>query len=166
MSWVKIFSVLAEAVTAAYPLHTKKNSLRDSMKNIIVDSGPLIALFDYDDKYHNKVVNFLKTYDGNLLTTWAVITEVSHMLTFNLKVQINFLKWVELGGVKLIDLDQKDLQKLIKYMEKYLDVPMDLADGSLMIVAENHHIKEILSIDSDYDIYRTLKKKSLTNVLR
>jgi len=136
------------------------------MKNIIVDSGPLIALFDYDDKYHNKVVNFLKTYDGNLLTTWAVITEVSHMLTFNLKVQINFFKWVELGGVKLIDLDQKDLQKLIKYMEKYLDVPMDLADGSLMIVAENHHIKEILSIDSDYDIYRTLKKKSLTNVLR
>ena len=136
------------------------------MKNIIVDSGPLIALFDYDDKYHNKVVNFLKTYDGNLLTTWAVITEVSHMLAFNLKVQINFLKWVELGGVKLIDLDQKDLQKLIKYMEKYLDVPMDLADGSLMIVAENHHIKEILSIDSDYDIYRTLKKKSLTNVLR
>jgi len=136
------------------------------MKNIIVDSGPLIALFDYDDKYHNKVVNFLKTYDGNLLTTWAVITEVSHMLAFNLKVQINFLKWVELGGVKLIDLDQKELQKLIKYMEKYLDVPMDLADGSLMIVAENHHIKEILSIDSDYDIYRTLKKKSLTNVLR
>ncbi len=136
------------------------------MKNIIVDSGPLIALFDYDDKYHNKVVNFLKTYDGNLLTTWAVMTEVSHMLAFNLKVQINFLKWVELGGVKLIDLDQKDLQKLIKYMEKYLDVPMDLADGSLMIVAENHHIKEILSIDSDYDIYRTLKKKSLTNVLR
>ena len=111
-------------------------------------------------------MNFLKTYDGNLLTTWAVITEVSHMLTFNLKVQINFLKWVELGGVKLIDLDQKDLQKLIKYMEKYLDVPMDLADGSLMIVAENHHIKEILSIDSDYDIYRTLKKKSLINVLR
>ena len=136
------------------------------MKNIIVDSGPLIALFDHDDKYHNKVVNFLKTYDGNLLTTWAVMTEVSHMLAFNLKVQINFLKWVELGGVKLIDLDQKDLQKLIKYMEKYLDVPVDLADGSLMIVAENHHIKEILSIDTDYDIYRTLKKKSLTNVLR
>ena len=136
------------------------------MKNIIVDSGPLIALFDRDDKYHNKVVNFLKTYDGNLLTTWAVITEVSHMLAFNLKVQISFLKWIELGGVKLIDLDQKDLRKLIKYMEKYLDIPMDLADGSLMIVAENHHIKEILSIDSDYDIYRTLKKKSLTNVLR
>lgn len=135
------------------------------MKNIIIDSGPLIALFDSDDKYHDTVLDFLKTFDGTLVTTWAVITEVSHMLAFNLKVQINFLKWVELGGVKLVDLDQKDLQKLIKYMEKYLDISMDLADGSLMIAAENHHIKEILSIDSDYDIYRTLKNRSLTNVL-
>jgi len=99
------------------------------MKNIIIDSGPLIALFDSDDKYHDTVLDFLKTFDGTLVTTWAVITEVSHMLAFNLKVQINFLKWVELGGVKLVDLDQKDLQRLIKYMEKYLDMPMDLADG-------------------------------------
>ncbi len=42
---------------------------------------------------------------------------------------------------------------------------MDLADCSLIIVAERLDIKEIVSIDSDYDIYRTLKREALTNLL-
>lgn len=136
------------------------------MKNTIIDSGPLIALFDKNDKYHAKVLNFLKSYDGNLVTTWAVITEVTHMLSFNLNVQIDFLKWVHIGGVQVIDLTPKDLQQIIKFMEQYTNVPMDLADGSLMVAAQNLHIKDIVSIDSDYDIYRTIKKEMLNNLLR
>ena len=136
------------------------------MKNTIIDSGPLIALFDKNDKYHTKVLNFLKSYDGNLVTTWAVITEVTHMLSFNLNVQIDFLKWVHIGGVQVIDLTPKDLQQIIKFMEQYTNVPMDLADGSLMVAAQNLHIKDIVSIDSDYDIYRTIKKEMLNNLLR
>jgi predicted nucleic acid-binding protein len=48
-------------------------------------------------------------------------------------------------------------------MEKYTDIPMDLADGSLLVLAQNLHIKDIISIDSDYDIYRTIKKEALNN---
>ena len=136
------------------------------MQNTIIDSGPLIALFDKSDKYHQKVLEFLKTYDGKLITTWAVITEVTHMLSFNLNVQIDFLKWVHIGGLEVVEITQKDLQNIIKFMEKYTNVPMDLADGSLLVVAQNLGIKDIVSIDSDYDIYRTIKKESLRNLLK
>ena len=51
-------------------------------------------------------------------------------------------------------------------MEKYIDIPMDLADGTLMYISNKEKIKNIVSIDSDFDIYRTLKKQSLNNLLK
>ncbi len=136
------------------------------MKSTIIDSGPLIALFDKNDKYHNKVLTFLKSYDGKLITTWAVVTEVTHMLSFNLKVQIDFLRWIDRGGLEVVEITNKDLEKIINFMEKYTNVPMDLADGSLLVVAQNLQIRDIVSIDSDYDIYRTIKKEPLRNLLQ
>ena len=136
------------------------------MQNTIIDSGPLIALFDSSDKYHKTVLKFMEDFQGELITTWAVVTEVTHMLDFNLKVQIDFLKWIELGGITIYDINKKDLSSIILMMSKYTNVPMDLADSSLMLVAQNYNIKDIISIDSDFDIYRTLKKQSLNNLLR
>ena len=135
-------------------------------KKILVDSGPLIALFDGSDKYHTQVKSYLHTYKGVLVTTWAVLTEVSHMLDFNLNVQLDFLKWVELGGLEVHDIPQYNISDIREMMSKYTNVPMDLADATLMHVAHNEKLKEILSIDSDFDIYRTLKSGFLDNVLR
>jgi predicted nucleic acid-binding protein len=136
------------------------------MQKTIIDSGPIIALFDRSDKFHNKVLDFLKTYKGKLVTSWAVITEVSHMLDFNLQVQIDFLKWCEAGGIEVYDISQTEISNIRIMMEKYIDVPMDLADATLMYIANKENIKNILSIDSDFDIYRTLKKQSLNNLLK
>ena len=136
------------------------------MQKTLIDSGPLIALFDKSDKYHLKVLNFLKSYQGELITSLAVITEVSHMLDFNLLVQIDFLKWIELGGITIYDISQNDIKNIRVMMEKYLDIPMDLADATLMYIASKENIKDIVSIDSDFDIYRTLKKQTLNNLLR
>ena len=137
------------------------------MKNrVLIDSGPLIALFDRGDKYHKTVLSFLEKFEGNLVTTWAVMTEVSHMLDFNLNVQLDFLKWVELGAIEIYDMKQSDLSVIIPMMMKYTDVPMDLADSSLMFIAQEEDIHDIVSIDSDFDIYRTLKRKFLNNILK
>jgi predicted nucleic acid-binding protein len=135
------------------------------MQKTLIDSGPLIALFDKDDKYHKVVVDFLKGFRGELVSSWAVITEVSHMLDFNLKVQLDFLKWVELRAVTLYTIEQHELKEIVKMVSKYSDVPMDLADGSLMYIAHKENIGHIVSIDSDFDIYRTLKKQALCNLL-
>ena len=136
------------------------------MLKTIIDSGPLIALFDRSDKFHNKVLDFIKSYKGKLITSWAVITEVSHMLDFNLQVQIDFLKWCEIGGIEVYDISQTEISNIRIMMEKYIDVPMDLADATLMYIANKENIKNIVSIDSDFDIYRTLKKQSLNNLLK
>ena len=129
------------------------------MLKTIIDSGPLIALFDGSDKYHNDVLNFMKEYKGKLITSWAVITEVSHMLDFNLQVQIDFLKWCEIGGIEVYNITQDEISNIRVMMEKYIDIPMDLADGTLMYIANKENIKNIVSIDSDFDIYRTLNNK-------
>ncbi len=94
------------------------------------------------------------------------MTEVSHLLDFNLQVQLDFLRWVERGGLEIYTLEHHHLESMIRMMDKYTDIPMDLADATLMYVAHREHLDIILSIDSEFDIYRTLKKGSLRNVLR
>ena len=136
------------------------------MQKSLIDSGPLIALFDSSDRYHKSVLEFIKSYRGELVTSWSVITEVSHMLDFNLKVQIDFLKWIQKGAVNIYEIYQNDILHIIDMMEKYTDIPMDLADATLMYIANKEDIKDIISIDSDFDIYRTLKRGSLRNLLR
>jgi predicted nucleic acid-binding protein len=135
------------------------------VKNTLVDAGPLIALFDHDDKYHEAVILFLKQYNGNIITSWPVITEASHLLSFNINVQINFLEWLRREAITIVNLKSKHLERIIELSKKYSDVPMDLADSSLMVIAEMTGIENILSIDSDYYIYRTKSKKALKNLL-
>ena len=120
------------------------------MKSILIDAGPLIALFDKSDQFHQKALSFIKEFKGFLWTTWPVITEVSHMLDFHVSVQINFLEWVRRGGLQLVELKEADIKRLIEFCQKFQDVPMDLADASLMVVAEEKNLKEIASIDGDF----------------
>lgn len=136
------------------------------MQKTIIGSRPLIALFDKNDKYHKIVLHFLEGFQGEFITTWSVITEVTHMLDFNLNVQIDFLKWIELGAMTIYNIEQQELREIIRMMSKYTDVPMDLADSTLMYVAQKENIQNIVSIDSDFDIYRTIKKQALCNLLR
>ncbi len=134
------------------------------MKNTLIDAGPLIALFNKNDKYHEKIKEFIKNYKGLLTTSWPVITEVCHMLDFNINAQIDFLKWIKLGGLKVEDIETEEIDKIIELSKKYSDIPMDLADATLIIISERSGIKEIITIDSDYYIYRTTEREMLINI--
>ncbi len=135
------------------------------MKNTLIDAGPIIALFDKDDSYHKIVKYFLKDFKGMLFTTWPVITEVTHMLSFNIKVQIDFLEWLARGAVRIINIEFEHLERIIELSKKYADIPMDLADSSLIVISENQKISDIITIDSDYYIFRTKSKNKLNNLL-
>ncbi|MEW5693077.1 MAG: PIN domain-containing protein [Candidatus Hydrogenedentota bacterium] len=136
------------------------------MKNIaIIDAGPLIALFDASDKYHQKVKEYLKKYKGYLITTIPVITEATHLLDFNIQAQLDLLKWIELGGVSIFHITEEHIKRIIKLIEKYLDRPMDFADASLIVLAEELNINSIISVDIDFYIYRLKQKKKFTNLL-
>lgn len=135
------------------------------MRSILIDAGPLIALFDKDDKYHKIVLDALAHVRAVLVTTWPVITETCHMLDFSIDAQLDFLKWASQGGLHIHDLGGADLDRIIALTRKYSDRPMDLADASLIVTAEILDLRQIFSIDRDFDIYRRADMKPLENIL-
>jgi predicted nucleic acid-binding protein len=134
------------------------------LNTILIDAGPLIALFDKDDNYHKKIIEFIENKNFKFITTSAVITEVSYMLNFNIEVQIAFFEWIMKEGVLLQEIEQKDFSRIVELTKKYKDRPMDFADATLVVAAEKTGIKQIISIDSDFDIYRLPKKVRIENV--
>jgi predicted nucleic acid-binding protein len=135
------------------------------VKSTLIDAGPLIALFDKDDKYHHKVRELLSHTDTVLITTWPVITETCHMLDFNAEAQLDFLEWTYRGGLRIHELANTDLERIISLISKYRDRPMDLADASLVVTSEVLGITQIISIDRDFEIYRRADKKLIENIL-
>jgi uncharacterized protein len=133
-------------------------------KKVIIDSGPLVALFNKDDSYHNQSIDFIKNFRGQLFTNLAVITEVFYLLDYSVRDQLNFIKWIAKGAVTIIDLIQSDYERLIELIEKYSDLPIDLADASLMTISERLKIYDVATIDSEFYIYRMKNKKFFTNV--
>ena len=143
------------------------------MENIaVIDAGPLIALFDKSDTYHQKVRHRLEEYrkhvHGRLITTWPIITEVTYILKthVHLEAQLDFLKWITIGGIEMFDLQKDHLSKIIELQKKYSDLSMDFADATLLIVAESLDVNKVFSIDKDFSIYRILGKKHLENLMK
>ena len=61
-------------------------------------------------------------------------------------------------------MDAPGIQRIIDLTEKYNDVPMDLADATLIVAAETLGIREIISIDNGFYVYRTIQKEMITNI--
>ena len=131
---------------------------------VIVDAGPLIAWFDAADGWHAAVRGFFAGFRGELLSTWPVLTEVCHLLPERLAP--SFLRWVGLGGVTVVDVPAAAALVLADRMDKYADLPMDLADASLVWLADTTGVLDVATLDRrDFGIYRTERGKALRNVL-
>jgi predicted nucleic acid-binding protein len=135
------------------------------MKQILIDSGPLIALFDASDKYHHKAVDFIKTNNHPLITTLASITETLHLLDFNRNAQIDFLEWVNKGAVEIQNIEKDDFGRLKELTIKYRDLPMNFADSCLVYLAEKLNLNTIATIDRDFTIYRIRGRKKFKIIL-
>ncbi|TQE83237.1 toxin-antitoxin system, toxin component [Leptospira noguchii] len=62
------------------------------MQNVaLIDSGPIVALFNSKNKFHRSIYNFIKSYKGSLFSTWAVVTEVIYLLSFS--IGFNLIFW-------------------------------------------------------------------------
>lgn len=133
-------------------------------QRVIVDAGPLIAWFDAADSFHVSVRSYLEGFDGELLSTWPVLTEVCHLLPEPLVSK--FLRWVGAGGVTIVDVPAAAVLALAERMDKYADLPMDLADASLIWLADTRGVLDVLTLDRrDFGIYRTERGRALRNML-
>ena len=133
------------------------------MQSVLVDSGPLIALFDRDDRYHGPVKTFLAKTRLKLVTTWPVLTETCALLPQ--AAANDFLEYVCRGGVRVAQLAQDDLSTILALRRKYADLPMDFANASLVAVALRDEVDRIVSVDSDFEVYRLAGKKRFRNLL-
>ena len=135
------------------------------MLRTIADSGPLIALFEPAERNPARVRSFIENYEGALLTTWPVLTEVGHMLGHSVDRQLAFLQWVERGGVEVTTPGAGAVSLIRQLSEKYRDLPMDIADGSLIVLALESGVRDILTLDRDFDVYRLPDRSRFNNVL-
>ncbi len=136
------------------------------MKKTLIDSGPLIALFDRDDRYHKASVEFIKNNRYELITTIASITETLHLLDFSRNAQVDFLNWINAGAVTIEPIAADDFQRIQELTVKYADLPMDFADACLVFLGEKLGIDQIATVDRDFDIYRLKGKKSFTTFVK
>lgn len=121
-------------------------------------------MMDRSDNNHRRVKRFLEAFRGHLLTTWPVLAETCHFLPE--RTQIRFLRWAARGGLSVVELHETALSEIADWKEKYRDLPMDLADASLLWVAHQTAIMDILTIDlRDFSAYRLPSGKALVPVL-
>jgi predicted nucleic acid-binding protein len=131
--------------------------------SIVVDAGPLIALFDRADRHHRQAVEFVRTCRSRLITNLPVLTEAAFLLRFSVDAQKDLLWWAQ----RSLEIDQgtsTDLPRIIALLEKYRDLPADFADVSLLALAERLNVSRVASIDSDFAIYRLSGKRRFENV--
>jgi predicted nucleic acid-binding protein len=127
-------------------------------QKVLVDTGPLVALMNKRDRHHQRFVEYLKFFQGQLVTTWPVLTEVTHHVPTGKAVEIIAL--VRDGALEVIDLGDAGA-RVHDLMKKYADRPMDLADASLVWAAERTGIEQIMTIDSDFAIFRLANGRRL-----
>lgn len=125
------------------------------MPTVLVDAGPLVALIDRSDPYHRVCRETLATIRDPLGTVWPAFTEAMYLLRQSAEAQRAVWDLLNVGGVRLLDLDHEDCPRMRELMWKYRDLPMDLADAALVRVAERERLRRVFTIDRrDFEVYR------------
>ncbi|HYD49704.1 MAG TPA: PIN domain-containing protein [Terriglobales bacterium] len=135
---------------------------------IIADTGFWLALANRSDRYHAVATKALAGVAEPLITTWPVMTETCHLLAARLGVeaQLRFLRSARDGAFSIFRVDEHHLARMAVLVEKYRELPMDLADASLVLLAEELGSGKILSTDRrDFGAYRWKRRRPFINLL-
>jgi len=128
---------------------------------ILADTGPLVALFDPKDEAHARAVDILKKIREPLLATIPVLTEAFHLLSPGSQGSAALRTFLSRGGALVWFFSEPALTRALELMEKHADLPMDLADASLVVAAEVHRTGRVWTIDRrDFETYRYRVGKS------
>jgi len=130
---------------------------------ILIDTGPMVAFFDKDDQYHTLCIEILQDIREPLITTWPVLTECFYLLNFSWEVQDNLWLFIQRGGIQIYPFEKESLHRCRELMKQYRNLPMDLADGTLVVLADLLEIPKIFTLDQkDFSIYRFKQKRRFT----
>jgi uncharacterized protein len=120
-----------------------------ALMNVLLDTGPLVALLDRSEPDHDRVQSFMGRLRGSrLVTTGAVITEVFYFLSDVRGGPANLSVFLDASATEVRDaFNAEALAAAVRLMSKYADVPMDFPDATLVWIAELSGTETILTLD-------------------
>ena len=129
------------------------------MPSVLLDTGPLVALFKQNDTHYVRAKSWFRSQRGPLLTTHAVLTEAWHLLSTPARLPMARFANV---ACEICEFDGDDRARILSVLERYADLPMDYADATLIVVAETRKINFVSTIDvKDFSVYRLANGRSL-----
>lgn len=135
---------------------------------ILADTGYWVALLDRDDRHHARAVEVTGSLNEQLVVTWPVLAEAAHFLGVRLGARAvqRLFELGERGAYRIHHIGESHLAPIRALLKKYADLPMDLADASLVLLAEQTGEGRILSTDErDFRAYRFKGRKPFRNLL-
>jgi hypothetical protein len=135
---------------------------------ILADTGFFYALLDRDDAWHIRCREAAEALDEGLITTWPVLTEAVHLVSrwIGIEPAAALIDEVVDGDIIVWEMTPELRAKVPGLMRRYADLPMDLADASLVLLAESMGHGRILTTDQrDFRTYRWKARKPFEPLL-
>ena len=133
--------------------------------NILLDAGPLVALLDGRDRFHEWATSQLSGRKPPLLTCEAVLAEAAHLLRHIHGGESALLEMVRRKLVAVPFRLDDEVTRVAKLVDRYENVPMSLADACLVRMAELDDNSAVMTLDSDFRIYRKHGRQVIPTII-
>lgn len=131
------------------------------MNTVAIDTGPIVALLNARDRHHVWAKATFARLTPPLLTCESVLTEACHLVRSARGGSSAVLALVTSGMLEVhFDL-ASEVRSVTKLLDRYASVPMSLADASLVRMAELDARLQIVTLDSDFHVYRRNGRQAL-----
>ena len=131
----------------------------------LVDTGPLVAYLCEDESHHAWAVDQFKAHAHPLLTCEAVMVEAAFLLRRSKRSHEKLLGLIASGAIRIAFDLEEEIEVVSAMMTQYSNVPMDLADACLVRMAELHPESTVLTLDTDFQIYRKHKRETIPVIM-
>ena len=128
----------------------------------IVDTGPLVAFFDRAEQHHRWVAERIEELEAPLLVCEPVLAEAMYLLARHSRAQDALFELLQNGALRVALRIEEHVDALRNLLQKYRDTPMSPADACVVRMAEIHDRHAILTLDSDFSVYRKHGRAPLT----
>ncbi|MBH8563472.1 PIN domain-containing protein [Nostoc sp. CENA67] len=132
---------------------------------VLIDTGPIVALINRREQFHQWVTNQFRQIEPPLLTCEAVITEACFLLQNVYGGEAAVISFVQKGIIQVPFRLSEEAVAVFELMQRYQSVPMSLADACLVKMAELYPKSELLTFDSDFRIYRKNREQLISTIM-
>jgi predicted nucleic acid-binding protein len=124
------------------------------MAAAIVDTGPLVAFLDRSERHHRWVAERIDELEAPLLICEPVLAEAMYLLGGFPQAQDALFELLENGALRIAFRVDEHVAALRKLHQKYRDRPISIADACIVRMAETYERHAVLTLDSDFTVYR------------